>query len=135
MGVPGCHKLIACSGVGLGICHRLLVQLSHASPPDAFPQASSHEQSLSQSPFFPARCLTLILACRSAERANAARQRLLKMIHGEVARQKKFPGYDGQAEEFCRGLQIDCLSLDLASMDSIFEFSKEASRRYVSSHS
>ncbi|KAF8583988.1 hypothetical protein K439DRAFT_1389992 [Ramaria rubella] len=117
------------SGIGFGICQRLIVQLSCPFPPNVlpFPSYVGSETSL---PFSPTKHLTLVLACRSAKRANAARRLLLEFLNKEVARQRASPGYDGYAEEFSKGLCIDCLPLDLASMDSVFDFADEACQRY-----
>ncbi|ELU45592.1 UDP-xylose synthase [Rhizoctonia solani AG-1 IA] len=81
--------LIRHSGVGFGVCHRLLVQLSQKSPPDASPEAQKHPIASPDdeiSPFVPADGLTLILACRSAQRAETARTNLYKLIDKEIAK-------------------------------------------------
>lgn len=122
-------NLTSSSGVGFAICQRLLTQLSYSSPPDVASREDSH-QAPPLYPFTPTKSFTLILACRSPERASAARQRLLTFIDAEVARQRKIPGYIGHADDFRRGLSIDCLLLDLTSMESVFKFAKEARQRY-----
>jgi len=71
------------------------------------------------------------MACRNTERADTARRRLLGLLDAEVVRLKKSSGYDGHAESFRHGLRIDCLSLNLASIDSVFDFAEETTRRYA----
>lgn len=51
-------------------------------------------------------------------------------MDAEISRQRKSSGYTGHAEDFRRGLVIDFISLDLASMESVFMFAEEAQRQY-----
>jgi 3-keto steroid reductase len=122
-------KLTAGSGIGFAICQRLIAQLSSPSPPDALPRQQCHTPPPLY-PITPHKQLTLILACRNPKRAHAARRDLLAFADAELSRQKKHAIDENHAEEFRRGLNIDCLSLDLTSMQSVFEFAKEARRQY-----
>ncbi|KAF8511203.1 hypothetical protein JB92DRAFT_3178001 [Gautieria morchelliformis] len=117
------------SGVGFAICQRLIAQLSCPLPPDALPREQSHTAAPLY-PVTPTKQLTLILACRNPKRAHAARRDLLTFADAEVSRQRKHAIDERHAEEFRRGLNIDCLSLDLTSVRSVFEFAKEARRQY-----
>ncbi|CAE6396440.1 unnamed protein product [Rhizoctonia solani] len=108
------------SGVGFGVCHRLLVQLSQKSPPDASPKAQKYPITSPDdeiSPFVPADGLTLILACRSAQRAERARVDLYKLIDAEVAKRSTPHG-----QLFRKNLDIEIVKLDLSSVESVFEF-------------
>ncbi|KAF8742840.1 3-kesterol reductase, partial [Rhizoctonia solani] len=107
------------SGVGFGVCHRLLVQLSQKSPPDASPEAQKHPIASPDdeiSPFVPADGLTLILACRSAQRAETARTNLYKLIDKEIAKSNT-----AHAQLFRKNLDIEIVKLDLSSVESVFE--------------
>jgi 3-keto steroid reductase len=66
--------------------------------------------------------LTLILACRSIKRANAARQELLRLLEREVHALKKAEGYDGHAEMFAKNVQLVVHQVDLAEVKSVFYF-------------
>ncbi|KAJ3534524.1 hypothetical protein NM688_g7122 [Phlebia brevispora] len=121
------------SGVGFGICHRLLVQLSQKTPPDAQPQFKS---------LFPGRTpqntaptetydgLTLIMACRSHKRAEKARTKLLKLLDKHIEKEKARPDYDGHAERFKQNLEINFHYVDMSIMSTVFEFCDELSHRY-----
>ncbi|CUA69407.1 3-keto steroid reductase [Rhizoctonia solani] len=108
------------SGVGFGVCHRLLVQLSQKSPPDASPKAQKHPITSPDdeiSPFLPVDGLTLILACRSPQRAETARSSLYKLIDDELARRDTPHG-----RAFRKNLEIEIVKLDLSSVESVFAF-------------
>ncbi|CAE6446193.1 unnamed protein product [Rhizoctonia solani] len=108
------------SGVGFGVCHRLLVQLSQKLPPDASPKAQKYPIASPDneiSPFLPVDGLTLILACRSAQRAETARSNLYKLIDDELARRDTPHG-----RAFRKNLEIEIVSLDLSSVESVFAF-------------
>ncbi|CAE6465303.1 unnamed protein product [Rhizoctonia solani] len=108
------------SGVGFGVCQRLLVQLSQKSPPDASPKAQKHPIASSDdasSPFLPIDGLTLVLACRSAQRAETARSNLFELIDNELAKRDTPYG-----RSFRKNLEIEIVKLDLSSVESVFEF-------------
>lgn len=62
-------------GVGLGVCERLLVQLSSPTPPD-----SARDGKQVGTPFHAANGCTLILACRNAARAAEAKAQLEQLL-------------------------------------------------------
>ena len=124
------------SGLGFGICHRLLFQLSSSTCEDAIPKYAFHSASdiLKE---LPPRCdsLTLILACRSRQRAEAAKQQLYDLLDQHIAQLQRFTHYDGHAEKFRRNLVIAIHTIDLAHVRSIFNFADEVAQTLVSSPS
>lgn len=124
------------SGLGFGICHRLLFQLSSSQCEDAIPKYAFHNASdiLKE---LPPRCdgLTLILACRSRQRAEAAKQQLYDLLDQHIAQLQRLPHYDGHAEKFRRNLVIAIHTVDLAHVRSIFNFADEVAQTLVSSPS
>lgn len=121
-----------CRGVGFGVCHRLLVQLSQTSPPDASPEAQKSPLTLepaSTSPYIPASGATLILACRSQKRAEVARGQLLQLLDDDLAR-KKTKGVDVRhGELFRKNLDIQMVSLDLSSVGKVLACAEDVKRR------
>ncbi|KAF8339197.1 uncharacterized protein EI90DRAFT_2967674 [Cantharellus anzutake] len=123
------------TGVGFGICLRLLIQLSQQAPSDAQPQErvdpnfALSSRPLVQSPYNSA---TLVLACRSKERALDARERLLVAFDVELLRRKRNNRGedDAYARHFRDTLQIDFVQCDLASVSSVFEFCDVVKQRY-----
>ena len=80
---------------------------------------------------YPCEGMTLIMACRNTQRAQAAREKLYKDFGADVAGRK---GADRKhLEKFQKNLVIDVCQLDLASVHSVFEFADNVSRTYVSS--
>ena len=123
------------SGVGFGICQRLLFQLCHTNPSDAQPQKFSR-QVVDVDPGFQIQSsgcdgLTIIMACRNMKRAEAARAKLLKLLDTYVAKLKNQPGYDGHAEAFQKNVALDTRELDLAIMGSVFKFATGVTQTYV----
>ncbi|TDL29187.1 hypothetical protein BD410DRAFT_8081 [Rickenella mellea] len=114
------------AGVGFGICHRLLLNLSRSHPEDALPQAgiTSHFPPQPSEQFDDGPCdgLTLIMACRRVKIAETARTKLLKLLDADIARQKRTKSYDGHAEVFRKNLRIDIQYIDLAVVRSIMDF-------------
>ena len=122
-------------GVGFGICHRLLIQLSRSKSPDSEPRAELAS-------FYAAhgvdnirldKCdgLTLILACRSSSRAQLAKTKLLELLDRDIQKQKRQPNYDGHADVFRKNLRVDVRLLDLASVNSVFNFGEEIKTKCV----
>ncbi|KAL4241180.1 hypothetical protein ABKN59_000119 [Abortiporus biennis] len=118
------------SGVGYGICQRLLVQLSQSVPPDALPQFRPLGYTIGQPEVQRYDGLTLIMACRSKHRALAARKTLLEFFDNYIEQEKQRPDYDGHVELFKKNLEINFHALDMASMHSVFQFGDEISQRY-----
>ncbi|KDQ20637.1 hypothetical protein BOTBODRAFT_26646 [Botryobasidium botryosum FD-172 SS1] len=116
-------------GIGFGICHRLLLQLSRSAPSDALPQPAV-SPSTASSPFTPCTAFTLILACRSRYRAETARTRLFELLDEDLQKQSAGEEYDGHGHLFRKNLEIDIIILDLASVDSVFRFCDEVQQKY-----
>lgn len=119
--------IILGSGVGFGICQRLLFQLCHAIPTDALPQGfalNGHASTVE-----PYDGLTLVMACRSVKRAEAARTKLLHLLDSYINQLQKTPGYDGHAHSFRKNLTIDIVSLDLAMINTVFKFADEVTNK------
>ena len=72
------------AGVGLGICQRLIVQLSSPTPSDTLPTNPRTDTPASDprppTPFAAPNGATLILACRNPIKAHKARQQLLRLL-------------------------------------------------------
>ncbi|KAF5346909.1 hypothetical protein D9758_010134 [Tetrapyrgos nigripes] len=123
-------------GVGYGICQRLLFQLAESTSPDiSLPVTDSSNSYAGNSnehdndarrhaDQFPMPCegLTLIMACRSVKRAEAARLKLLMSFNAHVEKLKKKKGYNGHGEKFRENVQVDIHSVDLAMTSTIQPF-------------
>jgi len=117
--------LIHSSGLGFGICQRLLFQLCDTHPTDSLPQSFAKSFDTAPKP----DGLTLILACRSRQRAEVARTDLLRLLDTHVSRLQKQPGYDGHAHEFRKNVVIDVVILDLAELSSVFKFAEDVASK------
>ncbi|KZW04404.1 hypothetical protein EXIGLDRAFT_635950 [Exidia glandulosa HHB12029] len=123
------------SGVGFGICKRLLFQLSRPDIPDADPQPllvhDDDTGSHAPSPYIGAKELTLVMACRSEQRAAAARTELLTALDRELARRERASDASvSYARAFRAALRIDYAHVDLTSVSSIFSFCDSLSQDY-----
>lgn len=121
------------SGVGYGICQRLLSNFCGAPlPTDALPQPLATPGSPVACEYTPTTKLTLILACRNPKKATAARDGLLQYVDELIAQQQKNVDQKQleRMKEFRKNLEIDLLKLDLASSASAFNFCDEVSSRY-----
>lgn len=130
--------LMIYSGVGFGICQRLLLQLSQSSPPDAYPpfEASFGSQEREGDAFpLPCEGLTLIMACRSLPRAEAARTKLYNCLDSDIARRQKSPDFDSHAISFRKNLTIEVHVVDLANLTTIFKFAEDIAHQFVASSS
>jgi 3-keto steroid reductase len=116
------------SGVGFGICQRLLEQLATKGSPDAHASWITSPPGSSEQPVCDG--LTLIMACRSLKRAEAAKIKLEQSFRRFVQECKKLEGYDGHAERFAANVMIDIIYLDLALVKSVFQFAETVSQRY-----
>jgi hypothetical protein len=121
------------SGIGFGTCQRFLFQLSQKCPPDAalpfdYKSPAAHE---TDGPSLPCDSLTLILACRSVKRAEAARVQLYKLLDAELAHRKAQGTYDDHADVFRKNLRIEVLHVDMASVQTILHSGEELKQRYV----
>ena len=127
---PSTHSPPLLSGVGFGICRRLLYSLVQDSPDDArplFPRSGADEPGLE----YPCAGLTLIMACRSRQRAEAARTQLLALFESDVARLRRSPGIAERVEAFRANLIVEIHTLDLASVQSTLAFAEDVARTWV----
>lgn len=124
-------------GVGFGICHRLLLQLSRSQCTDALPRPEISSiysaYGTDNIPLGPCDGLTLVLACRNFSRAKLAKDQLLQLLDDDIAKQRKLGTYDGHGDIFRKNLQIDIQLLDLASLSSVFKFGEEIVSKYACS--
>jgi 3-keto steroid reductase len=118
------------SGVGLGICQRLLVQLISESATDAQPHYNFHVQKTTTTDDVSFDGLTLILACRSRQRGEAARDKLYQFADKQVRHLKTLQDYDGHAETFRKHLTIVVHTVDLSRIQTVFRFADEVTTTY-----
>ncbi|KAJ3875970.1 hypothetical protein F5051DRAFT_454166 [Lentinula edodes] len=124
------------SGVGFGICQRLLCQLAEKIPSDTLIKprelSGNSEKDVREADRFVLPCegITLIMACRSVQRAEVARQKLLQILDERVEALRNTPSYDGHAEYFRKNVQIKIHSVDLSSLETIPKFVQELEISY-----
>ncbi|KAH9024502.1 NAD(P)-binding protein [Lactarius pseudohatsudake] len=119
------------NGVGFGICRRLLYNLAQNSPDDARPLFPLSVATDVADVAYPSAGLTLIMACRSRQRAEAARAQLLEQFEKDVAQlQQSTPGRAERVAAFCKNLVVAIHLLDLASVQSTLAFADEVARTY-----
>lgn len=70
----------------------------------------------SPSPYQGATELTLVLACRNSERALQAKEKLRALLDKDIAQRPD----DEHAAAFRKGLEIDCVPIDLCSAASVY---------------
>ncbi|KAI0274345.1 hypothetical protein BGY98DRAFT_920852 [Russula aff. rugulosa BPL654] len=127
------------NGIGFGICHRLLHNIlqNNTTPDDAsslFPRSGAEGEP--QGIEYPCAGLTLIMACRSRQRAEDARKKLLQLFEDDVARfllENSGRGAETErrrVEKFCENLVVAVHLLDLASVQSTLSFADEVARIY-----
>ena len=119
------------SGVGFGICRRLLYGLAQDIPDDArpvFSRSGGSDDDKVSSLEYPCSGLTLIMACRSRQRAEAARKKLLELFERDVAPLKSTPGGAERVAAFRSNLVVSVHLLDLASVQSTLAFADEVTR-------
>ncbi len=71
--------------------------------------------------------LTFIIACRSKDRALEARTKLLRSLDQHIAKLKQRADYDGHAERFRKNLELNYHGVDMANVQSVFDFAEELS--------
>ena len=123
------------SGVGFGICRRLLYGLAQNTPDDArsvfprLPRTGGSEREPGLELEYPCAGATLIMACRSRQRAEAARAELLELFERDVARLRTAaPGEAERVAAFGANLVVAIHVLDLASVWSTLAFADEVAR-------
>ncbi|EJU06459.1 NADP-binding protein, partial [Dacryopinax primogenitus] len=99
------------SGVGQGICERLVLQMAGALPPLDTP--------ISQEDVSSATSITLIMACRNKKRAAAARTKVLDRLE-----------QSGDQERLRERLRIEPEDLDLGSLHSVYRFCMNMQHKY-----
>lgn len=120
------------SGVGFGICQRLLIQLCHANPNDALPQRFSlrdFSKGTDDDSSAEYEGLILIMACRSAKRAETAKDKLFQLLDTYIEGLKKNVDEYVHAKKFRELVEIRVHLLDLSTMHSVFKFADEISRQ------
>jgi 3-keto steroid reductase len=133
----GANTFLRHSGIGFGICHRLLHNIlqNSTTPDDAsplFPRSGAEGEP--QGIEYPCAGLTLIMACRSRQRAEDARKKLLQLFEDDVARfllENSGRGAETErrrVEKFCENLIVAVHLLDLASVQSTLSFADEVAR-------
>ena len=125
------NLLCAYSGVGFGICRRLLYGLTQDVPEDAhpvFPRSGGVDDDKISGLEYPCSGLTLIMACRSRQRAEAARKELLELFERDVAPLRAAPGGAERIAAFRANLVVSVHLLDLASVHSTLAFADEVAR-------
>ncbi|KAI9448559.1 NAD(P)-binding protein [Lactarius indigo] len=119
------------NGVGFGICHRLLYNFAQNSPDDARPLFPLSGATDVADIAYPCEGLTLIMACRSRQRAEVARAQLLELFEKDVAQLlRNTPGEKERVAAFRKNLVVAIHSLDLASIQSTLAFADEVARTY-----
>ena len=116
------------SGVGFGICRRLLYDLAQGIPEDAlpvFPPSGDVNDDRASGLGYPCSGLTLIMACRSRQRAEVARKQLLEFFELDVAPLRSTPGSVERIATFRANLVISVHLLNLASVQSTIAFADE----------
>ncbi|KAF9500189.1 NAD(P)-binding protein [Pleurotus eryngii] len=116
-------------GVGFGICHRLLIQLCQPCPSDAKPAPAFGNKDVDDG-IEPCESLTLIMACRSVKRGEAARAQLFWLLDEHLAKLQKSPEDIAYAKRFRQNVRIDLHYLDLASVSTIFRLGAELRQKY-----
>ncbi|KAH9059315.1 NAD(P)-binding protein [Lactarius vividus] len=119
------------NGVGFGICRRLLYNLAQNSPDDARPLFPLSVATDVADVAYPCAGLTLIMACRSRQRAEVARTQLLELFENDVEQlQRSTPGGAERVAAFRKNLVVAIHSLDLASVQSTLAFADEVAHTY-----
>jgi len=119
------------SGVGFGICRRLLYGLAQDIPDDACPvfsRSGGADDDNASGLEYPCSGLTLIMACRSRQRAEAARKKLLELFERDVAPLRSTPGAAERVAAFRANLVVSVHLLDLASVQGTLAFADEVAR-------
>lgn len=120
------------SGVGFGICQRLLFQLCHTNPSDALPQKFSlrdFSKDIDDDPSAEYEGLILIIACRNAKRAEAAKENLFRLLDTYIEGLKKNVDEYVHAKKFREVVEIKVHDLDLSVMNNVFKFAQEISQQ------
>ena len=122
------------SGVGFGICQRLLSNfLGLEQPVDSLPQALATPGDIVPCQFAPCASLTIIMACRSKEAGEDAREKLLKKLDEDIKyRSKKgTPEQRTRYHQFRKTVRLDIKPLELSHSSSVLDFCELVQLQYV----
>ncbi|KAI0716004.1 hypothetical protein C8T65DRAFT_642505 [Cerioporus squamosus] len=129
-------------GVGFGICHRLLVQLSSPNPPDAQPffkldvsdttyaNVAADNRIVDEYTFDADAGVTIIMACRDLKRAEDARTKLYGLLDKHISRLRTGSEEEQYARRFRKNARLELEMLDLSSVRSVLEFGRSVSQKY-----
>jgi len=110
----------------------LLYNLAQNSPDDSRPLFPLSGATDAADVAYPCAGLTLIMACRSRQRAEVARTLLLELFEKDVAPlQQSTPGGAERIAAFRKSLVVAIHLLDLASVQSTLAFADEVARTWV----
>jgi 3-keto steroid reductase len=121
------------SGVGFGICQRLLSNfLGLEQPVESLPQATATPGDRLPCPYAPCTRLTIIMACRSQKQAEDARRRLLEKLDEEIEYRSEKGSSEQRAryKKFRETVRLDILSLELSLSSSVLDFCDMVQQRY-----
>ena len=119
------------SGVGYGICQRLLLQLCRSIPPDSRPQGFASDITAGESKQARYTGVTLIMACRNMKRADAARTNLLRWFDSELHKILLDEEDETYVRTFREACDVQIAELDLASFASVVKFAAGIQQKYV----
>ncbi|KAL9709060.1 3-keto-steroid reductase [Leucoagaricus gongylophorus] len=120
------------SGVGFGICQRLLSSLCHPKPSDAQPQKFSLQDFSKASDDTSSKYegIILIMACRNVKRAESAKEKLYSLLDVYIEGLKTSSDEYIHAKKYRETVDIRIHALDLAVMNSVFQFAEEILKQY-----
>ena len=122
------------SGVGFGICQRLLSNfLGLEQPVDSLPQALATPGDTLPCQYTPCTSLTIIMACRTKKAGEGAREKLLKKLDEDIKYRSKTgaPEQRTRYNKFRETLRLDILPLELSHSSSVLDFCDMVQQRYV----
>ena len=123
-----------CSGVGFGICQRLLSNfLGSEQPVDSLPQALATPGDTLPCPYAPCTRLTIVMACRSKKHGEEAREELLKRLDKEIEYRSKKGSPEQRAgyKKFRETVRLDLLPLELSISSSVLNSCDIVQQRHV----
>jgi 3-keto steroid reductase len=122
------------SGVGFGICQRLLSNfLGLEQPADSLPQALATPGHNRPCQYVPCTSLTIIMACRSKKAGEGAREKLLNKLDEDIKYRSKKGTLEQRAryKKFRETVRLDIMPLELSHSSSVMDFCDMAQQRYV----
>jgi len=122
------------SGVGFGICQRLLSNfLGLEQPVDSLPQALATPGDTLPCQYTPCTSLTIIMACRSKKAGEGAREKLLKKLDEDIKYRSKTgtPEQRTRYNKFRETVRLDIMPLELSYSSSVLDFCDMVQQRYV----